>query len=80
MDEDYIDTYAAAEELGMSRATLWKLIKDRGIKRYRMPGNVRTLIRRSDLTALRQPILLDESTPRRGRPRGTSQGKWKAAA
>jgi len=80
MDEEYVDTYAAAEELGMSRATLWKLVKERGIKRYRMPGNVRTLIRKSDMATLRQPILLDESTPRRGRPRGSGQGKWEAAA
>jgi len=56
MGEEYVDTYKAAEELGMSRATLWRLLKEREIERYRIPGDRRVLIRRGDLEALRQPV------------------------
>ena len=69
MAEEFIDTYRAAEELGISRALLWRLIKERNIARYRVPGNVRTLVRRSDVEQLREPVRIDEA-PRRGRPRG----------
>lgn len=56
MAEEYIDTYAAAEELGMSRATLWRLLREREIERFRVPGDRRALIRRRDLDTLRQPV------------------------
>ncbi len=56
MAEEYIDTYAAAEELGMSRATLWRLLREREIERFRVPGDRRALIRRRDLDTLRRPV------------------------
>ncbi len=68
-DDEYIDTYAAAEELGVSRATIWNLIRRHNVDRYRIPGELRTVIRRADLEKLRQPIKLD--APLRGRPRGS---------
>jgi hypothetical protein len=56
MAEEYVDTYKAAEELGMSRATLWRLLRERDIERFRIPGDRRALIRRRDLETLRQPV------------------------
>jgi len=55
MGETFIDTYAAAELLNISRPTLYRLIEQYGIKKYKVPGNRRTLIRRDDLERLRQP-------------------------
>jgi hypothetical protein len=56
MAEEFIDTYAAAEELKMSRATLWRVMRERDIQRFKIPGDRRSLIRRTDLEALRQPV------------------------
>ena len=56
MAEGYIDTYKAAEELGMSRATLWRLLRERQIERFRIPGDRRSLIRIEDFESLRQPV------------------------
>ena len=75
--EEYIDTIQAAAELGVSRATIWNLIKRHEIARFRRPGEARTLIRRADVERLREPIPLGEPR-RRGRPRGS--GTKKAAA
>lgn len=69
MDEEYVDTYRAAEELGISRATVWNLIRRYQIERFRFPGELRTVIRRRDLEKMRQPIPLGERS--RGRPRGS---------
>ncbi len=55
MSGNLIDTYAAAEELGISRPTLYRLIEQYGVKKYKLPGNRRTLLRRDDLERLRQP-------------------------
>jgi hypothetical protein len=52
---------------------VWNLIKKYQIERFRLPGELRTVIRRSDLAKMRQPIPLGERS--RGRPRGASQGK-----
>ncbi len=76
-DEEFIDTYAAAEEIGVSRATIWNLIRRHQVERFRLPGELRTVIRRSDLAKLRQPIPLGERV--RGRPRGSGQAKKVAA-
>ena len=55
MGDVFIDTYAAAAELHISRPTLYRLIEQFEIKKYKVPGNRRTLIRREDLERLRQP-------------------------
>ncbi len=56
MGDEFIDTYKAAEELGMSRATLWRLLRERDVERFRIPGDRRALIRRRDMESLRQPV------------------------
>ena len=64
MEDEYVDTYRAAEELGISRALLWRLLKERGITRYKLPGERRTLVRRQDLADLRRPMPITERGPR----------------
>lgn len=63
-EEQYVDLYEAAAELGVSIATVWNLLKRFAIVRYKLPGQRRTMIRRQDLAIMRQPM------PRAGRPRG----------
>ena len=75
-DTEYLDLYEAAAELGISMATMWSLLKQHNIVRYKLPGKRRAMIRRSDVEQLRQPIPWGES--KRGRPRGS--GAKKAAA
>lgn len=77
VDEEFIDTYDAATEIGVSRATIWNLIRRHNIERFRLPGELRTVIRRADLEKLRQPIPLGDRG--RGRPRGTGQASKTAA-
>ena len=77
IDEEFIDTYDAATEIGVSRATIWNLIRRHNIERFRLPGELRTVIRRTDLEKLRQPIPLGDRG--RGRPRGTGQPSKRAA-
>lgn len=55
MPEEMIDTYDAAQELRISRPTLYRLMEQFGIKKYKIPGNRRTLIRRADMVRLGQP-------------------------
>ena len=62
MSEELIDTYSAANEVKMSRATLWRLLRERDIERFRLPGDRKSLIRRRDMETLRQPVPM----PRRG--------------
>ncbi len=73
MGDEFVDTYQAAEELGMSRATLWRLLRERDIERFRVPGDRRALIRRSDLESLRQPVPMRRRPNRDGRE--SEQGK-----
>lgn len=55
MVEEFVDTYDAAEQMGISRPTLYRLIDQYEVKKYKLPGNRRTMIRRDDLERLRQP-------------------------
>ncbi len=55
MPEEMIDTYDAAKELHISRPTLYRLMEQFAVKKYKVPGNRRTLIRRADLERLQQP-------------------------
>ncbi len=55
MADEYIDTYDAAEAMGISRPTLYRLIEQFEIKKYKKPGNRRTLILRTDMARLQQP-------------------------
>jgi len=56
VSEEFIDTYDAAEQLEMSRATLWRVLRERDIQRFKKPGNRRSFIKRSDFESLRQPV------------------------
>lgn len=56
MPQDYMSVDEAAEELEVSRATMWKWIKDRSIPTFRILGDRRTLVKRADLETLKQPI------------------------
>lgn len=46
----------AAEEIGCSRATLWKYIRERGIPTFRTMTDRRTYIARTSLEELKRPI------------------------
>ena len=76
--EEWVDLYTAAEELNITRQTLYRLIDQFTIERFRRPGQRRVMIRRVDLERMKEPVPID--TPQRGRPRGSGQGKWEAAA
>jgi excisionase family DNA binding protein len=56
MAKDYLSVDEAAEELGVSRATVWNWIKRTEMPTFRVIGDRRTMIRRSDIETLRQPI------------------------
>lgn len=75
--EEYATIKDVMAELGVSEATAWKLIKAEEIERFRFHGRRETLIKRSELERLQQPISLD--APQRGRPRGSTQPKKVAA-
>ena len=60
-EAEYISADDAARELGVSRATFWRLMAARGVTRYKLPGERRSFIRRDDLERLGQPV------PRGGR-------------
>jgi excisionase family DNA binding protein len=59
MSEEFIDTYEAAKELKISRPTLYRLIEQRGVKKYKIPGERRTQLRRDDLALLKAPQELE---------------------
>lgn len=71
MEEEFIDTYKAAEQLNMSRATLWRLLRERDIDRFKVPGDRRSLIRVSDMESLKKPVPI---------PRHGAEDAKKAAA
>jgi hypothetical protein len=74
---DWIDLYAAADELGVTRQTLYRLLDQFAVERFRRPGQRRVMIRRVDLERLKTPVPID--TPQRGRPRlGQSEKKLAA--
>ena len=76
--EQWVDLYAAAEEMGVTRQTLYRLLDQFEVERFRRPGQRRVVIRRADLERLKEPIPVE--TPPRGRPRGSVGGKSIAAA
>ncbi len=78
MAEEWIDLYAAADELNVTRQTLHRLLKEFDVPRFRRPGQRRVMIRRSDLERMKEPVPID--TPRRGRPRGSTGEQAKKVA
>ena len=61
MSEEYLSVDEAAAELGIARATAWKWIRRHEIPTFRVLGDRRTLIRRTDLATLRKPVPIDAS-------------------
>ena len=59
MRDELIDLISAAEELGVSRMTVYRLMGRYGMRRYRLPGKRRSMILRSDLERLKQPQVVD---------------------
>lgn len=56
MDDTYISVNDAADELDVSRATMWKWVKRQEMQTYRFMGSRKTFLKRSDLDQLRQPV------------------------
>jgi excisionase family DNA binding protein len=75
--EGYASVSEVAETLGVSEATVWNLIRDREIERYKFPGDRRTYVTTKAMADLAKPVKLD--APQRGRPRGSAQAKKLAA-
>ena len=57
--EELIAVDEAAEELGVSRATVWNWIRRYELPTYRRPGERRTLLRRADVARLAEPMPAD---------------------
>ncbi len=64
--DEWIDLYAAAEELGVTRQTLYRMLDQFKVERFRRMGQRRAVIKRAELARMKEPIPID--TPRRGRP------------
>ena len=62
MNRDELLTAEQAQELlGVSRATLWNLLKRHKIPRYQIPAEGRRVFfNREDIERLKQPVRLDE--------------------
>jgi excisionase family DNA binding protein len=77
MDDDYLDVEQVQELLGVSKPTVWNLLKRYDLARYRIPARgKKTLIRKSELLeAMNRPV------PVRKRPMPSdTPGKLIAAA
>ena len=61
MGQDYLSVDEAAAEVGVSRATLYKWIRRNEIGTFRIVGDRRTLIRRTDVEKLKEPIPIGEA-------------------
>jgi len=58
MDDDYLDVEQIQALLGVSKPTVWNLLKRYDLARYRIPSRgKKTLIRKSELlTAMDRPV------------------------
>jgi excisionase family DNA binding protein len=56
MPNDYLSIDDMTKELGISRSTAWKWIRDGELPTYRFVGDRKTYVKRSDLAKLREPI------------------------
>ncbi len=62
MESEYLGLREAAELLGVSRFTIWRLIRDGELPAYQSQVDRRQkLVKRSDVEALMQPIPLPTS-------------------
>ena len=61
-DDELLSAEEAQEHLGISRATLWKLIDRYHVPRYRIPlRGKRIFLKKSDLEKLREPFRADRA-------------------
>lgn len=60
MSQEHLSVDEAAAELGVSRATLWKWLRRHEIQTFRALGDRRTLLSRSDIARLREPIPISQ--------------------
>ncbi len=62
MESEYLGLREAAELLGVSRFTIWRLIRDGELPAYQSQVDRRQkLVKRSDVEALMQPLPLPAS-------------------
>jgi excisionase family DNA binding protein len=54
--DQYISVDEAAEEMGVSRATIWKWIARQEMQTFRFVGDRRTFVRKEDIDQIRGPI------------------------
>lgn len=76
--EGYLNVGQIAAKMGVSEATVWNLIKQRELDRYRFPGDRRTYVTVEDMKKLTEPVKIPGAT-QRGRPRGTGEASKRAA-
>ena len=77
MDDEYLDVEQVQELLGVSKPTVWNLLKRYDLVRYRIPSRgKKTLVRKKDVLAA-----MDRPVPVRKRAAPTDMpGKMIAAA
>jgi excisionase family DNA binding protein len=59
VEKEYLSVDQMAEELGVSRSTAWKWIRDRQLQTFRFAGDRKTYVLREDVKVFREPILID---------------------
>jgi excisionase family DNA binding protein len=58
--DELLTAEQAQEQLGVSRATLWNLLKRHKIPRYQIPAEGRRVFfKREDIQRLSEPVLVD---------------------
>ena len=60
-EKDYASVDQAAEDLGISRATMWGWIRRYEVKTFRIIGERKTFVRRADIAKLREPMPIDQA-------------------
>ena len=55
MDDTYMTIEEAAGYLGMQRSTLWKWLKRYDVPRYRIAGDRRSYLKKSELEIIQTP-------------------------
>ena len=60
--DDFVTMGQAADILGVSRMTVWRLVRDRKLPAYQSPVNRRVrLVKRADVEALMRPRPIEDA-------------------